>query len=109
MASVSKSKQKQVFADTGGRCWYCGCELHPDHFHVDHQIPKSSGGSSDIDNLVASCERCNMVKGTLSIEEFRIRMKYMPAVLPSRVATYLAIAGIELRVPESLAFYGERS
>ena len=37
---------------------------------VDHVVPKSRGGGYRVDNLVASCRRCNSRKGSHPVEEF---------------------------------------
>ena len=39
-------------------CHYCGAEANS----VDHKIPLMRGGSSELDNLVAACKRCNSSK-----------------------------------------------
>lgn len=57
-----------IYQSTGGRCFYCGCLLDEDNFHIDHVIPKALGGTD-----------CNMSKGTLSIEEFRKKIFDMPS------------------------------
>ena len=45
----------------GWTCAYCGAEAT----HVDHVTPTSKGGAMyDEHNLVASCARCNLSKGT---------------------------------------------
>ena len=64
------ARRKKIFNMTNGRCFYCGCELDFDNFHMDHFIPRSSGGKQE-NNLVPSCPDCNLSKGSLSIEEFR--------------------------------------
>lgn len=64
------SKRQTVFDMTGGRCYYCGCELNFDDFHMDHVQAKSKGGKVR-DNLVPACRDCNIMKCDLSIEEFR--------------------------------------
>lgn len=45
-----------------GRCRYCGRAVSDDAT-TDHVIPKSRGGSDEIDNLVISCTPCNNRKG----------------------------------------------
>lgn len=57
----------KVFAMKGAQCVYCG----DDASHVDHQTPKSRGGSDDLSNLVPSCMCCNMSKGMMTLEEWR--------------------------------------
>ena len=49
-------------------CQYCGAARG--RLEVDHVVPKSRGGGYRIDNLVASCRRCNAGKGSQSVEEF---------------------------------------
>ena len=47
----------------GCRCW--GCNFQPPdrrYLHLDHIIPKSDGGSNDIDNRALLCQPCNSKK-----------------------------------------------
>ena len=63
-----------VKAKTAGRCAYCGKQLteHPSfRWHVDHAIPQSRGGLSELANLLPSCPQCNRQKHTKTIEEYR--------------------------------------
>lgn len=56
----------KVFAEKGSQCAYCGADAN----HVDHQVPKSRGGSDDLSNLVPSCSPCNLSKGNKTLEEW---------------------------------------
>jgi len=56
---------------TGGRCWYCGCALDPDRFHMDHVIPRSTTGLGLRGNKVIACPSCNSAKRNRSLDEFR--------------------------------------
>ena len=44
-------------------CAYCGDVAT----QVDHVVPRVDGGSDALDNLVASCRRCNLLKGRRSV------------------------------------------
>jgi 5-methylcytosine-specific restriction endonuclease McrA len=51
-----------------GRCRWCGEVMRlrgpgPDVVTIDHVIPRSKGGSDDIDNLVGACRLCNNRRG----------------------------------------------
>jgi len=48
------------------QCQYCGRTPvnHGVALHVDHIVPRNSGGTDAQDNLVTSCEDCNWGKGT---------------------------------------------
>ena len=63
-----------------GRCWYCGKHFTEDMYsagkvHIEHQIPKSMGGSNDKENLVFACEKCNCQKNDSTINEYRQRLR----------------------------------
>lgn len=70
------SKRMKIFSMTGGRCFYCGCELDFNDFHLEHFSPKANGGKV-ANNLVPSCPDCNLQKSTLSVEEFRERIRHI--------------------------------
>ena len=55
-----KITRRAVFARDGWTCQYCGARTN---LTVDHVIPKSKGGSSSWENIVASCAPCNRRKG----------------------------------------------
>ena len=55
-----KITRRAVFARDGWACQYCGARSN---LTVDHVIPRSKGGSSDWENIVASCAPCNRRKG----------------------------------------------
>lgn len=58
-----KITRRAVFARDGWTCQYCGCRSN---LTVDHVIPRSKGGSSEWDNIVAACAPCNRRKGDLT-------------------------------------------
>lgn len=37
--------------------------LRPDHATLDHLVPQSAGGANDPENLVMSCNECNVRRG----------------------------------------------
>jgi 5-methylcytosine-specific restriction endonuclease McrA len=55
-----KITRRAVFARDGWTCQYCGARSN---LTVDHVIPKSKGGPSSWENIVASCAPCNRRKG----------------------------------------------
>ena len=55
-----KITRRAVFARDGWQCMYCGARTS---LTVDHVIPRSKGGGSGWDNIVASCAPCNRRKG----------------------------------------------
>ena len=55
-----KITRRAVFARDNWTCQYCGAHSN---LTVDHVIPRSKGGVSSWDNIVASCAPCNRRKG----------------------------------------------
>jgi 5-methylcytosine-specific restriction endonuclease McrA len=56
-----KITRRAVFARDRWTCQYCGNERG--HLTVDHVVPRSKGGTSSWDNIVACCAPCNRRKG----------------------------------------------
>ena len=44
-------------------CQYCGRKAPEIQFHIDHILPLSGGGGSNLDNLILACDDCNIGKG----------------------------------------------
>lgn len=64
---LSKRTRFNVFKRDGFTCQYCGAHPPKVALHVDHITPVVEGGGNDIDNLVTSCESCNLGKGGISL------------------------------------------
>ena len=55
-----KITRRAVFARDSWTCQYCGSRSN---LTVDHVVPRSKGGASSWENIVASCAPCNRRKG----------------------------------------------
>jgi 5-methylcytosine-specific restriction endonuclease McrA len=75
---VNKAKQKREYLRLRqqNKCYWCGREmLDPElqHGHsatIEHIVPRSAGGRSSFDNLVAACRQCNNRRGSRPAEDF---------------------------------------
>ena len=70
-----------VFLRDGFKCAYCGS---PDDLTFDHVIPRSKGGRTSWDNIVAACSPCNLRKGGRMPREAAMH----PARPPLRPSSY---------------------
>jgi len=71
--SYTLDEINDLFEKQEGFCFYCGELLYSSFdkdIHVEHKIPLSRGGTSNISNIALSCARCNLQKGTRTHEEF---------------------------------------
>lgn len=67
--AVSKRLRFEVLRRDHYACRYCGRPAsHLNPLEVDHVIPRSLGGTGDLDNLVAACVDCNAGKGSTAAE-----------------------------------------
>ena len=58
----------KVMARDNFQCIYCGHDSDECKLHVDHIIPRSKAGLDDMDNLVTSCEYCNLGKSDILLD-----------------------------------------
>jgi hypothetical protein len=60
--SVPRHERQKLFDIAGGHCSYCDERLSQSaRWDADHVIPRRLGGSHTLNNLVASCSRCNCI------------------------------------------------
>ena len=61
--------RKNILLRDRNTCQFCGGVSPAAELTLDHVIPRSRGGTTSWDNLVACCHRCNNIKGDRSPEE----------------------------------------
>ncbi|MDQ6662475.1 MAG: HNH endonuclease [Chloroflexota bacterium] len=81
-------------------CQYCGKRER--NLTLDHIIPRSRGGQSTWENLVASCKLCNGRKGNRSLKEANMRLLRPPRALSQEYAGFFL-----LRYPKLHQAYNE--
>ncbi len=59
-------------------CQFCGRVLPASELTLDHVVPRSRGGHTDWDNLVACCHSCNNLKGDRLPDEAGLKLKRPP-------------------------------
>lgn len=64
---LNDSIKKRVFERDGKICAVCGSSKK---LCVDHIFPVSRGGFTEIENLQVLCEKCNLQKSNMTMEEF---------------------------------------
>src|SRR5437764_11514376 len=70
-----KITRRAVFARDNWTCQYCGSRSN---LTVDHVVPRSKGGPSSWENIVASCAPCNRRKGNALPRQVGIRLLTQP-------------------------------
>ena len=60
---IPKRLRLEVFKRDSFKCQYCGRSAPEVLLHVDHLTPVAAGGTTDLLNLITSCESCNLGKG----------------------------------------------
>lgn len=61
--AIGKKLRFDVFKRDGFVCAYCGATPPTVVLQVDHIHPVAEGGTNKIDNLITSCQPCNIGKG----------------------------------------------
>lgn len=61
--------RKNILLRDRNTCQYCGVILPSSELTLDHVLPRSRGGASTWENLVACCHSCNRRKGNRLLTE----------------------------------------
>jgi 5-methylcytosine-specific restriction endonuclease McrA len=70
--------RKNILLRDRNTCQYCATVLPSGELTLDHVIPRSRGGSSTWENLVACCHGCNRRKGNQSPTEAGMKLMREP-------------------------------
>ena len=68
----------------------------------DHVVPVSRGGADSWDNVVASCRRCNHLKGSRVLDEISLELMALPYV--PNYSEYLALINSGRILGDQMAF-----
>lgn len=82
--------RRRVFARDRDTCQYCGAQPGRKNLTLDHVVPRSQGGQTTWENVVAACGPCNHRKAGRTPEQAGMTLRSQP-VAPR----YLAFAIIE--------------
>jgi 5-methylcytosine-specific restriction endonuclease McrA len=79
--SFTPHDRKEILDRDNWTCQCCGIKVHdnsigewntPDKAHIDHIIPISKGGNSELNNLRVLCRTCNLVKNDKQDEQLNL-------------------------------------
>ena len=82
-----KITRRAVFARDDWTCQYCGSR---GSLTVDHVIPRSKGGGSTWENIVASCAPCNRRKGNALPRQAGMELRQQPRTPSPHVFIHVA-------------------
>jgi len=64
-----------LFLRDAFQCQYCGAT---GDLTFDHIVPRSAGGITSWENVVAACSSCNLGKGSKSLQQARMSLRKRP-------------------------------
>ena len=84
--AISKKLRFDVFKRDGFVCAYCGATPPTVVLQVDHIHPVVEGGTNTIDNLITSCQPCNIGKGANVLTNIPTSLKEKAAAIAEQEA-----------------------
>lgn len=70
--------RRNLFARDNNQCQYCARVLPGSQLSIDHVVPRSHGGDTSWENVVACCVRCNSKKGGRTPQQARMQLLSQP-------------------------------
>lgn len=116
--SIPQKARQEVYRKFDGHCAYCGKELSPSNWQLDHLIPvqrekwgKATEREVDcFENWMPACRRCNHYKRAHSLETFRRYIEEIPEKLME--GNYIYKVGLDYCLveehPKKIVFYFEQ-
>jgi 5-methylcytosine-specific restriction endonuclease McrA len=100
--------RKKVLDKYNKKCAYCGKEILMDEMKIDHYVPKSKGGTDDLDNLLPACDICNHYKDSHNINKFKYLLLNIIKKIKKLYIVKVAMRYDLIEFKEFSEFYYER-
>lgn len=84
-------------------CQYCGNRFCFDELTYDHVVPKSAGGKTNWNNVVAACKECNSKKDDKTCDEAGM-WPLNPPIRPKSLPMTAPLVNIETAPPEWIPY-----
>lgn len=69
--NIPKQDKQYIYTRDNEKCYYCGKNLKLNKITLDHFLPKSKKGTTDVFNLVTCCKFCNKLKSNKIPENYK--------------------------------------
>jgi hypothetical protein len=95
--NIKNTDKLYIYQRDECKCYYCHKPLKYNKITLDHYLPKSHEGTTDVFNLVTCCKFCNEQKGNRIPEDYNevILNLFLKAVEDNRIIK------ASLKVPQS--------
>jgi hypothetical protein len=92
---LAKKRFRQAIYDSWDcKCGYCGDEATS----LDHIIPRFKSGSSNRNNLLPACRRCNTSKASAKMEDWYQQQEFFMQARIDRIKSWTNQEAVELFV-----------
>jgi len=89
---AKKRFREEIYKSWDHCCGYCGEPATS----LDHIIPRFKSGSSNRNNLLPSCQRCNSNKGSLDMREWYSKQKFFSQEKLNKIQEWIEKEVIDL-------------
>jgi|TARA_R110000868_G_scaffold38952_10_gene136081 hypothetical protein len=90
---LAKRRYRQsIYEAWNCKCGYCGNEATS----LDHIIPRFRSGSSNRNNLLPACQKCNNQKGSEKMEDWYIQQTYFCEQRLTRIKSWMTQGSIDI-------------
>jgi hypothetical protein len=73
-----------LLSRAGYKCEYCRCQLSQRQYENEHVIPKTNGGTNDLENRAIACRECNSRKLTATRAWDALTCEWWPLFHPRK-------------------------
>jgi 5-methylcytosine-specific restriction endonuclease McrA len=74
----ARCTRRNVLMRDSYSCQYCAVRCSPSNITIDHVVPRSRGGRTTWDNVVAACHPCNRRKADRTPQESGMELARLP-------------------------------